>query len=104
MPGLVRSDETTAEIHPVARPESDRRPMCVATVTATIGVRRPRFPRFASPAIETGLGKSFGVKAALARLDPMVPCAVESGPLQTGSLMLTDFLRRLSGRLLVSRS
>ena len=57
--------------------------MCAAIVTASIGVMTSlRFPRFASPAIEAGgFGKSFGAKAALARLDDlMVLCAVESGP------------------------
>ena len=56
--------------------------MCAAIVTATIVVMTSLgFPRFASPAIETaGFGKSFGAKAALAGLDLMVLCAVESGP------------------------
>jgi hypothetical protein len=100
VPGLVRSDETTAEVHPVARPR-------VRPPTDVRGDRDGdhrgqtslRFPRFASPAIGTGLGKSFGAKAALARLDLMVPVRRRIGPLQKGSLMLTDFLRRLSGRL-----
>jgi hypothetical protein len=57
------------------------------------------FPRLAS-AIETeGFAKSFGAKAALAGVDFLVPCVVEAGPLQKGSLMLSDFVRRLSGRL-----
>jgi hypothetical protein len=45
------------------------------------------------------LAKSFGANAALAGVDLLVPCVVESGPLQKGSLMLSDFLRRLSGSL-----
>jgi hypothetical protein len=46
-----------------------------------------------------GFGKCFDAKAALAGVGFMVPRAVESGPFQKGSLMFSDFLRRLSGRL-----
>jgi hypothetical protein len=83
VPGLVRSDETPAEVHPFARPES--RPPTDVRGDRDGDHRGRDVPPLSSVRIaghrDRRLGKSFGSKAALARPDDlMVLCAVESGP------------------------
>jgi len=105
VPGLVRADETPAERHPVAgrvfRPPPDARdtrdgedrghhlsPLLILAISGH-EVR--------------ALGKSFGSRAALEGADLVVAHAVQAGPLQKESHMLSsDFLRGLRVRLVTA--